>query len=638
MGNLTSSYGNNYPGEKEESQTLLNLFVEKTLNDNYLISNSKYHEDSLNVINASNDNDNNVLLKRAVCTNRAFVPVTLPYDYNEATGEASDYSVNIHATHFNKKTLTDDKLIDMYDPDSNLNMQVIQNIKTDPAGARQTVETSYSTDKEKHDALERWYNQQVAIENDLDIGWRLGLTNSAKIVGFDKCRNFYTGFDSNNNKSEKTKTPTALSFQLNDDGTVKDTVYTRDGFCGKLYKHNVESGVQDPTGQLLGKHYQAPGNGEGNQYITPDFVDCNCLNNPLSKIATENQVHINQSQANKDSSVNQTLTIDPVELAQQMSAYCNTNDNFEGDQGAYISKSYQSRPIQYCYIEQDGNTYNLGDGSELNNSQECKEEMTIQEGGDNDEFISKQVATCNYTTNDEKANCQLPIMSEDDFKKYAGEGAEKISTVRFNDWLKDNPPDNHVNPNVPEDHDSHDLLPDKPDSEPSEWYVQLLFFGKMDYFFNNPYDGDKGYDDKDDLKTYISSIFKNYKVSIPNESIYLNVQDEDTLSIKIMFPEKTDDNQVLDYNDAIKSVNSFNGSKQNILFACHSSELITLKEAIVNPTIIPDIDIKQDIPDTNKPDSSNKKKKEEIAIIIFTVGILSIVTAGYFLLRKKHKN
>ena len=290
MGNISSGKGNNFI-ENGNIQTPLNKFIEKVMNEEYFFS-PNLNDNMINNLDKNDINNQHVLLKRALCTGRSFIPISLPFaDCNQQTGEnciEGKYTINIRVRGLNGQPLPDIKDID-YATELNKYNQFLR-ITGTPIGNETQQQ---ATERERKDYLDENPNVKVLKEylelakelkhrdNTADasappltygISTTTGEHSSARAGNTKGCKLFYQG-STNDINYKVSNTPGYNSFN---EVTGEST---STAFCGKVLQYNEDETKNDKIGRKTTRRNET---GNGNRYRNDEFEDCACLNSAMA--------------------------------------------------------------------------------------------------------------------------------------------------------------------------------------------------------------------------------------------------------------------------------------------------------------------------------------------------------------------
>ena len=290
MGNISSGKGNNFI-ENGNIQTPLNKFIEKVMNEEYFFS-ANMSDDMINNLDKNDINNQRVLLKRALCTGRSFIPISLPFaDCNSEGKNCRDgkYTINIQVQGLNGQPLPDIKDIDYATELNKYETQFRTIIGTPQAGENQGV----ATERAREEYLTRNPNVRVLKEylelaNGLShpdntasanappltygISTTTGPDSSARAGNTKGCKLFYQG-STNDINYKVSNTPSYNSF---DEVSGKST---STAFCGKVLQYNEDDNNNDKIARRTTRRNEV---GNGNKYRNDEFEDCACLNSAMA--------------------------------------------------------------------------------------------------------------------------------------------------------------------------------------------------------------------------------------------------------------------------------------------------------------------------------------------------------------------
>jgi hypothetical protein len=405
MGNITSGQGNNkLSNDKGGYQTPLNTFIQEVMNESYFFSPNVY-DNMINNLDKTDISNNKVLLKRALCTGRSHIPISLPYVECLSNGrcKSGTYTVKINATH----------------PDGTP-LPAIENIapKSYQIALRGAIEFEKKTSDEKNKIIDAYKKGEITNSEDLDIAKlviyrriqedtkdRIGsdVYNYSTTVDMDKsparigeasgCALFYTNNNLNYDRSNE---------KGNYNSTDINTGYSiTKAFCGKVLQYNelaprfnsnsdninsFNSGNVEKIGR-----YSIKTNGNGNNFKDDEFRDCSCLNSDLAI----NHAEIDKMQNNAQRLLkqnNSNVVIDtgeniaPDTLAQNNDPYCKSNlhefgiGSTNNAPSAYASTNKKlNRALNICSnlsliqgVDQEGGNFEAGANCGFSQDEEQK--------------------------------------------------------------------------------------------------------------------------------------------------------------------------------------------------------------------------------------------------------------------------
>jgi len=375
MGNISSNIGNNF--NEHRNQTPLNKFIEKVMNENYFFT-PNLSNDMIKNVDKTDINNNKVLLKRALCTGRSIIPISLPYHTCvDGRCESGTYTININATstdgvklpdisNITGKSYTDAINTAIKIENNNKNVSDINTLGTD----NDHVDHINARAVLKYRSIAAAFGEQIgggAILKYSTVDTKIkDVPEGSRIGSGEGCKLFYRG-PSKDIRYEISNDPN--SYNSFDDRTGKSIAK---GLCGKVLQYSNNEGITS-----IGQHTLKKDK-DGNGYRTDEFQDCACLNSALAinkdKIITmQDEIFKLASDRGKPIDSDNGPSVSAQELAQSNDNYCKNHLYGELAPNAYASAAVKLvNDYKVCNmittlhgVDQEGGDFKLDPSCEL---------------------------------------------------------------------------------------------------------------------------------------------------------------------------------------------------------------------------------------------------------------------------------